>query len=41
MDNSVEIHAPEETLGLQQNKSKKSDRSSHHKLKSKSDKPAT
>ena len=41
MDNSVEIHAPEETLGPQEKKSKKSDRSSHHKSKSKSDKPAT
>ena len=41
MDNSVEIHTPEETLGPQEKKSKKSDRSSHHKLKSKSDKPAT
>ena len=40
MDDSVEIHAPEETLGPQE-KSKKPDGSSHHKKKSKSDKPAT
>ena len=37
MDNSDEIHTPEETLGPQEKKSKKSD----HKSKSKSDKPAT
>ena len=41
MDNSVEIHAPEKTLGPQEKKSKKSDRSSHHKSKSKTDKPST
>ena len=40
MDDSVEIHALEETLGPQKKKSK-TDGSSHHKLKSKSDKPAT
>ena len=41
MDDSVEIHAPEETLGPQEKKSKSLDGSSHRKSKSESDKPAT
>ena len=41
IDYSIEIHGPEETLGLKEKRSRKSDETTHHKSKSKSDKPAT